>query len=82
MQKKLSVFIFFSYNLPAGTLSLVLKFIFLLKFCVRILSCKYNFSLLKPLRKGKDLELESDQDLRLMDPDSEDPKHADPDRQH
>ncbi len=36
MQKK-KFPLFFSYNLPTGTLSLVLKFNFLLKFCTKIL---------------------------------------------
>ncbi len=40
--------IFFSYNLPAGTLSSVLKFKFLLKFSVKILFCKHYF------RKGRE----------------------------
>ncbi len=39
--KKLFCLIFFPYNLPAGTLSSVLKFNILLKFCVKIFFCKY-----------------------------------------
>jgi hypothetical protein len=42
-------------NLPAGTLSLVLKLNFLLIFCVKILFWKYCFSPLNNfMRKGKD----------------------------
>jgi hypothetical protein len=44
--------IFFYYNLPTGTLSSVLKFIFWLKFCVKILFCKHYF------RKGKGSDLD------------------------
>jgi hypothetical protein len=52
---KIIFFIFFSYDLPAGTLSLVLKFIFLQKFCVKILIGKHYFSPLNTfMRKGKD----------------------------
>jgi hypothetical protein len=48
-------FILFSYNLPVGTLSSVLKFNFLLKFCVNFLFCNHYFSPLNTfLRKGKD----------------------------
>jgi hypothetical protein len=36
-KKLFFILIFFSYNLPAGTLSSILKFNFLLKFCVKIL---------------------------------------------
>jgi hypothetical protein len=39
--KKIPFFIFYSYNLPAGTLSLVLKIKVLLKFGVTILFCKH-----------------------------------------
>ncbi len=46
---------FFSYNLPAGTLSSVLKIFFLLNFCFKILFCKHFFSPLNIfMRKGKD----------------------------
>jgi E3 ubiquitin-protein ligase DOA10 len=55
--------IFFSYNLPVGTFSLK-KLIFLLNFCVKILLCKYYFSLLNTfMRKGKDPEPEPDPSL-------------------
>ncbi len=52
---------FFSYNLPTGTLSSVLKFFFLLlKFCVKILFCKHYFSPLNTfMRKGKDPDPDS-----------------------
>ncbi len=54
MQKILLLAIF-SYNLPAGTLSSVLKILFLLKFCVKLLFCKHYFSPFNSLmRKGKD----------------------------
>ncbi len=60
-----------------------------LKFCVKILFCKYNFSPLNSfMRKGKDPEPKPDPYLWLMDPDPDpgDPKHADqvpdPDPQH
>jgi hypothetical protein len=44
-------FSFFSYSLPAGTLSSVFK----IKFFVKILFCKHYFSPLKTfMRKGKD----------------------------
>ena len=64
-------FIFFSHNLPTGTLSSVLKFNFMLKFCVKILFCKHCFSPLNTfMRKGKD----PNPYLWLMDPDREGPK--------
>jgi hypothetical protein len=40
---KKNVFLFFSYNLPTGTSSSVLKIYFLLKFCVKILFCQALF---------------------------------------
>jgi hypothetical protein len=53
--QKIIFFIFFSYNLPVVKLSSVLKLIFLLKFCVKILFCKHYFSMLNTfMRKGKD----------------------------
>jgi hypothetical protein len=53
--KKKKNFIFFSYNLPAGTISSVLNILLLLKFCVQILFCKHYFSPLNTFtRKGKD----------------------------
>jgi hypothetical protein len=55
--QKIYFFIFFSHNFPTGTLSSVLKFFFLLKFCVKILFCKHYFSPLNTfMRKGKDPE--------------------------
>jgi hypothetical protein len=42
--KKIIFFIFFSYNVPAGTLSSVWKNLFLLKFGVKSLFCKHHFS--------------------------------------
>ncbi len=67
--------IFFSYNLPAGTLSSVLKFNVLLKFCV----LKYYFASIilvrsTPLWEKKDPEPDSDSYLWIMDPDPEGPK--------
>jgi hypothetical protein len=44
--KKIFFPIFFSYNLPTGTATSVLKFN-LLKFCVKILFCKYYFRKVK-----------------------------------
>ncbi len=53
LQKNL-YFRIFSYYQPAGTLSSVLKFNFLLKFCVKILFSKHCFSPLNTfIRKGK-----------------------------
>jgi hypothetical protein len=67
----------FSYNLPAGTLSSVLKFNLLLKFCVKILLCKHYFSLLNTfMRKGKGPDPESNPGG------PETCKSADPDAQH
>ncbi len=65
-------FTFSSYNLPTGTISSLLKIIFLLKFCVKILFCRHNFSFLNIfIWKGKDSELdpepEPDPYLWLMD---------------
>jgi hypothetical protein len=55
--QKIYFFIFFSHNLPTGTLSSVFKIFFLLKFCVKILFCKHYFSPLNTfMRKGKDPE--------------------------
>ncbi len=52
---KFFFFIFFSYNLPAGTLSSVFNNNYLLKFCLKILHCKQYFSPLNTfMRKGKD----------------------------
>jgi len=52
MQKKNILFIFFSFNLPAGILSSVLKN-FLLKFCVQFLFFEHYFSPLNSfMRKG------------------------------
>jgi hypothetical protein len=81
-------FIFFSYNLPAGTLSTVFKFNFLLKFCIKILFCKHYFSLLNTfMRKEKDPD--PDPYIRLKDPDPDrearklvDPADPGPDSQH
>jgi hypothetical protein len=51
--KKNIYFIFFSYNLPTGTLSSCLKIKFLLKFCVKILFCRHHFIPLNTfMRKG------------------------------
>jgi hypothetical protein len=56
----------FSYNLPTGTLSSVLKIYFLLKFCVKILFCKHYFGLLNTfLTKRKDPESDPDPDPYL-----------------
>jgi hypothetical protein len=53
--KDAKIILFFSYHLPAGTLSSVLKINFLLKLCVKILFCKHYFSSLNTfLRKVKD----------------------------
>ncbi len=41
--KKKFFFKFFSYNVPTGTSSSVLKMLFLLKFCVKILFCQALF---------------------------------------
>ncbi len=58
MDAKKFFFIFFSSNLPAGSLSSVLKFSFLLKFCVNIFFCNLYFSPLSTyMRKGKDPDL-------------------------
>jgi hypothetical protein len=46
--------IFLSYNLPAGTLSSVLKIYFLQKICVKILFCNYFSPLSTFMKKGKD----------------------------
>ncbi len=61
--------IFFSNNLPAGTLSSVLKMYFFAKiFCVKILFCKHYFSPLNTFMiKGKDPN--PDPYLWLIDPD-------------
>ncbi len=68
MQKKIFVFIFFSYNLPQANHLQSKKFNFLLKFCVKILFCMYYFSPLNTfMRKEKDPE--PDPHLWLMDPD-------------
>jgi hypothetical protein len=48
--KKIIFSPYFSYSLPTGTLSSVLKIKFFLKFCFKILFCKHYF------RKGKDLD--------------------------
>jgi hypothetical protein len=73
---------FFSYlfvNLPAGTLHYLhsWKFIFLLKFCVKILFCKHYFSPLNTfMRKGKDPNPEPDPEP-VPEPDPEpDPDHT------
>jgi hypothetical protein len=61
--KNLFFFIFFTYNLPAGTLSSVLKLKidFLLKFCVKISFCKHYFSPLNTfMTKSKDPEPDPD----------------------
>ncbi len=56
---------FFSYNLPTGTLSSVLKILFFaLNFCVKIPFCKRYF------RKGKDPEAQ-----KHADPTDPDPQH-------
>jgi hypothetical protein len=56
MQKKLIFFIFFSYNLPAGTFSPVLKILLFAK----IFICKDYFSPLNTfLREGKDPDPDS-----------------------
>jgi hypothetical protein len=58
--KKNYFFHIFSLNLPADTLSSVLKIKFLLKLCVKVLFCKHYFCPLNTfMRKGKD----SDPDL-------------------
>jgi len=44
----------FSYNLPAGTISSVLKFKFLLTFCVKIFLATIPLNTF--MRNGKDLE--------------------------
>ncbi len=69
MQKN-NFFIFFSFYLPAGSLSSVLKFNFFLTFCVKILFCKhFYFSPFNTfMRKGKDPDPELDPYLWLMDP--------------
>jgi hypothetical protein len=65
MEKKY-FFIIFSYNLPTGTLSSVLKNEFLLKFCVKILFCKHYFSLLYTfMRKGEVLDPKPEPDPYL-----------------
>ncbi len=53
--------IIFSYNLPAGTLSSVLKLNFLRNFCSQILFCKHYFSPLNTfMGKGKGPEPDPD----------------------
>ncbi len=75
-------FMLFSYNLPAGTLSSVLKFNFLLKFCLKILLCSIISVRSTPMRKGN--YPVPDPYLWLMDPDPGGPKTCgpDPDPQH
>ncbi len=48
-----SYFFSFSYSLPAGTLSSVLKIKYFAKFCVKILFCKHYFSLLNTFMRKK-----------------------------
>ncbi len=68
-------FIFFSHNLPTGTLSSVLEIEFFAKICIKILFCKHYFSPLNTfMRKGKDPDPEPDPYLWLMDPDPGGPK--------
>jgi hypothetical protein len=50
---------FFSYSLPAGTLSSFLKYNFLLKCCITILFCKPYFSLRHHYEKREESGSES-----------------------
>jgi hypothetical protein len=53
--KKFFCFIYFPNNLPAGTISSILKIKFFGKFCVKILFCNQSFSPLNTcMRKDKD----------------------------
>ncbi len=69
--KKKILFIFFSYNLPASTLSSVLKIypIFCYNFVLKNLLCKHYLSQLNTfMKKRKDLDPDPDPYLWLMDP--------------
>jgi hypothetical protein len=59
--KKIFSFIYFPNNLPAGTISSILKIKFFGEFCVKILFCNQSFSPLNTfMRKEKDPDPEPD----------------------
>jgi len=78
MAMQLDNSVFRRYNLPSLFNLQSEKFIFLLKFRVKILFCKYYFSPFNTfMRKGKDLEPDPDLYLWLMDLDPGGHKHPD-----
>ncbi len=88
MGKKYFFPYFFSCNLPTDTHLQFKKWIFLLKFCVKIIFCRHYISPLNTfMRKGKDSEPDPDpylwQWIRIREAHKHaDPTNPDPDPQH